>query len=52
MFSTMYFLLASEIFSKQAAKQSPSLEEDMVIFLGEKVLFILVSVVCSYFHVH
>lgn len=33
MFSTMFFLLASEMFSKQAAKRSPSLEEDMVIFL-------------------
>lgn len=33
MFSTMYFLLASEILSKQAAKRNPSLEEAMVIFL-------------------
>lgn len=30
MFSTMYFLLASEMFSKQAAKRSPTLEEDMI----------------------
>lgn len=36
MFSTTYFLLASEIFSKQAAKQSPSLEEDMGDFSRRK----------------
>ena len=32
MFSTMHFFLASEMFNKQAAKRSPTRQEDMVIF--------------------
>lgn len=54
MFSTMCFLLASEMFSKQAAKRSPNLEEDMLIFsrIGEKGIFILVSTIHSDFHVY
>lgn len=31
MFSTTYFFLASEMFNKQAAKRSPTRQEDMVI---------------------